>query len=964
MLSAEAAHFVSILRYPPLDRRARLPYDESMKNVSLKNVSLRLLLLSCLLPSSAPAQQAVPGPPAPPVVTLAQALQAMPAASVGDGSVALTVGAERVPPALLPPPTGAEADLLGNPIPTPQLLAAQYGRLGGWFGHVYALAPPTMTVLSSNPALADLPLSLLAAQHPTPFLIGSLSEDQLRRMSTEGLAYSELTPDQQGLLRAMLPHPFQVVPAGLQPPKGVDFQKPGADIQTLIKQQQALNQDYQQHWRTTPDEALSSALRLYGFLTAEFNFDAPGGAGIGVRPGDDGFGTTGAYKLANGGHTDIVFAPGGSQIQAYLRASAPNAPKDGDFQWNRRDLERPVPLQGLKTVDELVARVAGATHLELYADAHYGSLPLMVLGDLHKPQPAADVMQALALCVCGAWRQVGPTYVLTDDVQGLGTRQKFLREMVQTWSNRLSESGKAVGGHLRDLDWTHALHFADGDIGALPPAQVDALGKGENYGTLPWKSLPAPLQAALRGQLTRHFDGDNMASFELAGKSIAQGLKPDSPAGVTLNLQLAVSLPDTGAMALAEAYRVQMPHEEAAAPTSASANSVRVDKPLRGVLCAPKTPDEARAVVARLPNMGLNTLFVDVFTNGRTYFPNAAMPPASDAAAGVLQAALDAARPLHMPVYAVLDTLCWRKDGAGPHPKPWPDGYSEDLTISGEAPDHSVQRQMEANSIRADFERDYEMQEKGNQGWASPLDPAVRALLPRLVRELAASKGIAGVVFQDTLPPGYLGNANQEYDEEGIALGYAPANRLAYLRTHHADPVDLSPGYDNLSLWLPTDGFQAQFEVSIPGFQSFAGGARDDWAKLRGDADKSLLADCFIAVRQVASTLPLFMRERRIGVTFDPWIAPKKLNEYASTDSLSYPLRQINAASILSIPYGPVERAHPQWFVWSATDSGPAGENGKRAGGEIFDLLKGYSPDSLADTLDRLDVFLKKPTRP
>jgi len=259
-----------------------------MKNVSLKNVSLRLLLLSCLLPSSAPAQQAVPGPPAPPVVTLAQALQAMPAASVGDGSVALTVGAERVPPALLPPPTGAEADLPGNPIPTPQLLAAQYGRLGGWFGHVYALAPPTMTVLSSNPALADLPLSLLAAQHPTPFLIGSLSEDQLRRMSTEGLAYSELTPDQQGLLRAMLPHPFQVVPAGLQPPKGVDFQKPGADIQTLIKQQQALNQDYQQHWRTTPDEALPSALRLYGFLTAEFNFDAPGGAGIGVRPDDGG----------------------------------------------------------------------------------------------------------------------------------------------------------------------------------------------------------------------------------------------------------------------------------------------------------------------------------------------------------------------------------------------------------------------------------------------------------------------------------------------------------------------------------------------------------------------------------------------------------------------------------------------------------------------------------------------------
>jgi len=923
-----------------------------------KNIGLLLPL--CLLPSVGRAQQPAPGP-AP--ASLASALQAMPAASVGDGALALSVSPERVMPAPLPPPAEGEAGLPENPIATPPLLAAQYGRMGGWFGHVYALAPPTMTVLSSNPALADLPLSVLASQHPTPFLIGSLTPEQLRQMSTGGLAFGDLTPDQQGLLRAMLPHPFQTVPTAVQPPRGLDFQKPGADVQTLIKQQQALNQDYQRQWRTTPEESLYQQLRLHGFLTSEFTFDTPGGASIGVRTSDEGFATTGADKLV-GGRSDIVLAPGGGQIQRYLRAETPNALKDGDLRWTRPDLDRPVPLQGLKTVDELVARVSAATHLELYADAHYGALPVLLVGDLKKPQPAGDVMRALAVCVCGAWRQVGPAYVLTDDVQGLGARQKFLREMVQTWSNRLSKAGEEVGGHLRDLDWTHALRFPAGDVGALTPSQVDGLGKGKYYGTLPWKALPAPLQAALRGQLTRHFEGDNMASFEQAGKSIAQGLKPDAPAGVSLNLQLAVSLPDTGAMALGAAYRVQMPREGSGLSLApAQANSISVDKPLRGVLCAPRTAEEARAVVARLPKMGLNTLFVDVFTNGRTYFPNGALPPETDQAGAVLQATLDAARPLHMPVYAVLDALCWRKDGASAHPKLWPVGYSEDLTISGEAPDHSIQRQIEARSLRADFERDYEMEEKGNQGWASPLDPAVRALLPRLVRALAASKGIAGVVFQDTAAPGYLGGA-QEYDEEGIALGYAPANRLAYLRTHRADPVDLSPGYDNLSLWLPTDGFQAQFEVSIPGFQSFSGGTRDEWAALRGDADKSLLADCFAAARKAAPALPLFMRERRIGVTLDPWTDPKKLNEYASTDSLSYPYRQINAASILSIPYGPVERKHPQWFVWSATDRGPAGDDGKRAGGEVFDLVKGYSPDSLADTLDRLGAFLKKPAKP
>jgi len=927
-----------------------------------KNVCL--LLLSCLLPSGALAQQPAPSPPTSfTSSTLAQALQAMPAASVGEGAVALTVSPERVPPAPLSPPTDAESALPDDPIATPQSLAARYGRLGGWFGHVYALAPPAMTVLSSNPALADLPLSVLASQHPLPFFIGSLSEGQLRQMGTAGLAFSDLTPDQQGLLRAMLPHPLQVVPRAAKPTSlsPETLRKQGMSMEEVMDKIGAANRAYTAQTKTVPEDALPATLRLHGFLTTEFAFDSPGGDGVGVRASDDGFGTTGAYKLAKGGRPEM-FAPGGSQIQGYLRAETPNAPKDGDLRWTRRDLERSVSLQGLKTIDDLVGRIGAVTKLEMYADAHYGGLPLMVVGDLKKPQPAGDVMQALALCVCGTWRQVGPAYVLTDDVQGLGARQEFLREMVQTWSNRLTESGKAVGGHLRDLDWMHTLRFADGDAGALPPDQVDVLGKGKgNSGTLLWKSLPAPLQAALRGQLTRHFDGDNMTSFEQAANSIAQALKPASPAQVTINLQLAVSLPDTGAMALGDAYRVQMPREEPTPPPAAQANSISVDKPLRGLLCAPKTPDEARAVVARLPQLGLNTLLLDVFTNGRTYFPNTALPPDSEKAAGVLQAALDAARLLHIPVYAVLDTLCWRKDGAAPHPKPWPAGFTEDLTVGGETPDGSVQRQIEAHSVRSDEDREYMMVRDGNQGWASPLDSKVRPALLALVRAVAATPGLTGLAFQDTATHGYLGVEN-DYDEEGIALGYTPDARLSYLRLNHVDPVDLPASYSTLQLFLPSEGFLTSFDISLPNFATFGGDTV--WTKYRGDADRSLLADCYAAARQAAPALLLFMRERRMGVTFDPWTDPNKLNQYPSLNTLDNPFHAVTPRSILTVSYGPVERAHPDWFIWGMNHGGPAGDDSKRAGGEVFDLVTGYSPDSLADTLDRLSAFLKKPAKP
>ena len=944
---------------------------EGMKT-NRKNVGLRLLLPLCLLPSGALAQQSPPAPatpaPATPAPTLAQALGAMPAASVGDGAVALTVGAEGVRPAPLPPPSETDAGLPENPIATPQSIAARYGRMGGWFGHVYALAPPTMTVLNTSPALADLPLSVLASQHPTPFLIGSFSPEQLRQMAGEGLAFGDLTPDQQGLLKAMLPHPFLVVPRADKEPvlEARDLQKPGADVNALFKAQAEAEKAYIAQGRTIAEDELYAALRLHGFMTDNFVFDSPAGSGICLNAAEADFETTGAFKAAGGGRVDPV-EPGKNPIIAYMRADTVNAPKESDFNWSRRDLERGTGLGGVKTVDELVTRLARATGLELYADRRYGALPVVLAGDLKKPRPASDVMQALAVCVSGAWRQVGPAYVLTDDVQGMGARQEFLREMVQTWSNRLSKAGKEVGGHLRDMDWMHTLRFAPADPGALPSGQVDGLFAQHktNVGSLAWKDLPDSLKVGLRRQL---IGGAGDDSFAATSKAVATGLKPDTSVRVEFDLQLAVSLPDTGVMALGGPYLVQTPPEPPTpgSPDSLRApeNSISVDKPLRGILCALKTPDEARAAVTKMSKMGLNTLFLDVFTNGRTYFSNTALPPETDQAAGVLRAALDAARPLHVRVYAVLDALCWRKDGAAPHPKAWPAGFMEDLTVGGEAPDHSVQRQIEAHSIRYDEDREYLMVRGGNQGWASPLDPKVRPALLGLVRAVAATPGLAGLAFQDTAPPGYLGDKDSsEAREEGIALGHAPETRLAYLRQKRVDPVDLSTGYSRLQLFLSSEGFTADFDVSVPSFSTDWGG-RKEWEKYKSEADTALMADCYTAARQAAPALPLFMRERQMGVTFEPWTDPKKLTQYPSLNTLDYPFHAITPQSILTFPYGPVERAHPDWFVWGTKAGGPAGGDASRAGGEVFDLVTGYSPDRLSDTLDRLNVFLKKPANP
>jgi len=908
-----------------------LSYDNSMNRAPA--LLLLCLLLLCLLCSPSRLHADI-------APTLAQALRAMPAASAGDGSVALAVSPERV----------LAAAPAGDLIPTPQSLSAQYGRTGAWFGHVYALAPPSMTVLNTSPALADLPLPLLASYHPLPFLVGTLNAEQVHVMGAGGLAFGDLTAEQQALVRAMLPQPLRLVPRSVPPPDPPETSQPVADFRKNLKDYRARIKVYEAQAVTIPEETLTSSLRLRGLLLPQYNFGTPDASSVDVDYEGGGLDKIALYPVRTAADTQQKDKP----LQDALRAEVPNEPKLGDLLWTRHNLERGIALGGVKTVDELMARLAAETGLELFADPRYGALPVLIAGDLPKPQPAGDVMQALALCVCGTWRQVGPAFVLTDDVLGLGTRRAALQESVQAWATRLAEAGKTAGGHLAATDWLHALPFAPGDIGAVPPSRMAAFPEkpGGNGGHVQWKDLAPPVQAGLRRGMRR--DGTVVDGYNDAVEEVARRLTPDTPVSITFNLQLAAELPGVGLLPLGDKYEVA---DAPALPKPAPAHSIPVPQPARGVLCAPKTPEEARAVVALLPKLGFNLLFLDVFTNGRTYFPNSALPPETDQAAGVLQAALDAARPRHIPVYAVLDTLCWRKDGAAPRPKSWPAGFAEELTVGGETADAAFRRQSAAGTrpLGPEYDFDSLKEQRASQGWASPFDANVRRLMPALVRSVAGTRGLAGLVFQDTAPPGFLGDhAGIDTDDE---LGYTLLTRRDYLRAHRVDPADLGPDSHLLIASLPgADNFVLRADIPTFPVNPERGGY-ETWCKTRAGADRGLLADCLAAAHQVAPALPLLMREQRLGFWFDPWADPKApalIGPQAPDD----PFPQITARSIVCVPYGPVERADPSRFVSLATDFPDM--NGRRAGGAIFDLVTGGSPDSLLDTLDRLTLLLKR----
>ena len=356
-----------------------------------------------------------------------------------------------------------------------------------------------------------------------------------------------------------------------------------------------------------------------------------------------------------------------------------------------------------------------------------------------------------------------------------------------------------------------------------------------------------------------------------------------------------------------------------------------------------------------MAQQGFPFLMLDVFTGGKTYFPNDLLPPASPEAGGVLQAALDTAKPLGIPVYAVIDTFCWRKNGDSPHPSAWPVGYTEDLTVQGETADAASRRQPPLVGMGNSTEEYTQAQHRG-QSWVSPTDPAVRRLLPALVRVVAGTKGLAGLAFQDTLPPGTV---EAQSSPSGDEVGFLPASRLAYLRAYHVDPIDLGPGISSVyGSFKGSADFMAP--VVIPTFPAHPPQGRYSvWNKGLIQADRSLLAQCFLAARTSAPALPLTIREPNLGLWFSPWKTPTTPKPVSADQIDDF------KPSSGTIPCLPFSLARPTDAAFLSTvltdDSSKPSPNDP--GHLVFDLVTGGPPEHLSDTIDKLSGLLREPKK-
>jgi hypothetical protein len=761
-------------------------------------------------------------------------------------------------------------------------------------GSIHAFVPRVMPLLNADKRLGkELPLAELAKANPLTVLLGTLSDGQFKQLIGDGLSFTDLDASQASLLRVALPETLTAEPTKGQP----DYKLYKTDPQAYQTAQKA----FEARRKTYSEQEIHRDLRLRTFLHTSYSFDSPepGDSGLMLRPTENGQEWVGKEWQLEGGIYSLHFQQG-QNLADFLLQSVPAKLRRGELAWSREALGAGVALVGVKTVREVVERVAAATQLSLFVDPRFARRAVKIVADANQPALARDIVRALALALSGVWRRVGNAFVLTHDLTGRADLFAVQKEIVSVWARRLTEAAAQSGARLDQLDWLKTIPFAPGDLSA---STHDLLQKSRVPGGVTWSELPNRLKVAFEVQFDTYSgppermenesaeDADRrMGSFHRLAQRVRSGLKDTSPVGLSAELQFAIEMPGTGPMALGEARRIPDQRWFARPPESPktiiAVDPVKLNEPARALLVRADSPEEARNAVATAAQLGFNIVYLNVFHNGRPAFETEALKSRTAEAKKTLAAAIAAGKEQKIAVWAALDLLRWRSDLASKSPEPMPDGFSEDLSLLNETGSQTVKRRLAEDSFEDRWSgENFYKYNPGGHGWVSPMNQNVRKTLIQLVTDLAKTEGLSGIAFQRTAMSGYI-PLDYYYNLDNIEFGYGLDHRQAFLKTGGGDPVDIG-NLRYLGMGFSAGGDYINFEVKLPGFDEESGTSPivKNWQDFRATASRTLMHEIFAAVRIQAPSLPLTLRERTMERNFEPWTEATKLTELTDLSS-------------------------------------------------------------------------------
>lgn len=299
--------------------------------------------------------------------------------------------AKRGPLLVAVPDTGSDSEGNNSAGSIPDI-AAHFDRKLLPVGTLSALVPRQMTVLNPKPGKPELGQTPARALHR---LLQSLSNDQWKLLGTTGLGPNDLTDNQRPYLTEAFARysegTFHFRRVEGQPIRGPEPVPAGFFNSARLKMvgMPVLNIPILHEGK----------FKSVKFFTSDIG-NSPVTVGMNSASSQNGKEQLGGVILS-------------SKIQEKVK------PGDLDFRGLTQLIELPA---GQISIKELMAAVSSATGLEIYADQRLENRAVWIWCEPGKGIPAGDVLRALARCLTGTYRRVDDIYVLTDDLEGLGTR--------------------------------------------------------------------------------------------------------------------------------------------------------------------------------------------------------------------------------------------------------------------------------------------------------------------------------------------------------------------------------------------------------------------------------------------------------------------------------------------------------------------------------------------------------------
>ncbi len=722
-------------------------------------------------------------------------------------------------------------------------IAEYYDRMLVPAGTLTALAPTEMVVLDFRPGDPDL-LSGLSKEEKLRLLEAGLTPPQWQRLgSAEGLGVGDLNQDQQAVFLSLLPDPFRI--GYLTRQNGTNVTSGNTAPTTL-----------------SPDQRLAVRLQLHKEPSVSFPSASRANSWVTFQNG-----------RVDDGPAQLQFViPGvGPREQVYGAAVShreQNRLKGGQLRLDSRALDRTVSLapDGASplTVGALVHRIGEAAGLELYVDLRAADLPVWAAGTSAR---AGDVLKALCLALTGTFRKVGPAYLLTDDLTGIGARKCAF---IDWWQDAEEQARRLQAEANLPFDFSiakEAIGFAPDSTLPLPPDRMNAIVPNWGHGIsgtdveLPIGDLSPEVQSRLRQDivlLNREAER-NVRLLSQMGQE--HGLAPtarDDMVQIAVNVELRYLVPGLGALddainqhALGRGRGGPMPSFAAPEPAAEPENGrfrLPADAAVRALCLSAGSAEEAARVMEEAGRCGFSQLWLLV---------------QSDAPDAVLAAAVRAGKEQGVAVLPVVRVM--RVAGAP--------AEDRDINIMGET-SHAYAARRSGAAAGAHYPGlAADLAVPGD--WLRSDLPSVRLAVKQRLRRWAAAPGIAGLVLRDTGVPGYTDPGKESaYGVSGFPgwdFGYTLERRLACLRQLGLDAIDM-PVPPNIQMSVLEPTFFPEYRIhaqyapderwNILRQSGPEPTAEEAWSAMRFAEGAALFKDLVQDLHAAQPGLPLYMDSR------------------------------------------------------------------------------------------------------